>query len=323
MKKVVALSFIVVLFGLAICYFHDGDLDMRFQNRGPMEIVAHRGLSQTFPDEGLTNETCTARRIFEPRHPYLENTLESIKAAFALGATIVEIDIRPSHDGVLMVFHDNTLACRTDAEGMVWDYTAAQLKKLDIGYGYTADKGKTFPFRGKGLGMMPTLAEVLTAFPDRRFLIDNKNGNNMEVAEALVSTLSELPTARQKDIYLWSSDGAFETVTRELPGIERLLLSKADQKRYWKSYILSLGFRPETPAKANPGLGIPFEYTGYLWGWPNRVLNTIYAQDGRLYVVVQSEEQWSEVSTLPIDGIVTDNLDLLAPLLQVAPKHEQ
>ena len=26
-----------------------------------------------------------------------------------------------------------------------------QLKQLDVGYGYTADGGKTFPFRSKGV----------------------------------------------------------------------------------------------------------------------------------------------------------------------------
>ena len=44
--------------------------------------------------------------------------------------------------------------------GNVSDYTMAELKKLDVGYGYTADEGKTYPFRGKGVGMMPELSEV-------------------------------------------------------------------------------------------------------------------------------------------------------------------
>ncbi len=44
-----------------------------------------------------------------------------------------------------------------------------ELQALDIGYGYTADGGKTFPFRGKGINLMPTLDEVLNHFPDRSF----------------------------------------------------------------------------------------------------------------------------------------------------------
>ena len=37
----------------------------------------------------------------------------------------------------------------------------AELEALDIGHGYTADGGATFPFRGKAVGEMPTLGEAL------------------------------------------------------------------------------------------------------------------------------------------------------------------
>ena len=50
-----------------------------------------------------------------------------------------------------------------------------ELKQLDIGYGYTADDGKTFPFRGKAVGMMPTLNEVLTTFLENRILVNVKS----------------------------------------------------------------------------------------------------------------------------------------------------
>lgn len=45
-----------------------------------------------------------------------------------------------------------------------------ELKKLDVGYRYTADNGESYPFRGKGIGMMPSLDEVFAAFPNREFL---------------------------------------------------------------------------------------------------------------------------------------------------------
>jgi glycerophosphoryl diester phosphodiesterase len=56
----------------------------------------------------------------------------------------------------------------------------ADLKILDVGYGYTADGGKTFPFRGKGVGLMPSLAEVLQTFPGRRLLINVKSNDPAE-----------------------------------------------------------------------------------------------------------------------------------------------
>jgi glycerophosphoryl diester phosphodiesterase len=66
------------------------------------------------------------------------------------GADVVEFDVHITKDGQFAVFHDWTMDCRTNAEGVTGDYTMDELKKLDIGYGYTADHGKTSNFAGKG-----------------------------------------------------------------------------------------------------------------------------------------------------------------------------
>ena len=132
-------------------------------------LLAHRGIAQRFDEHGLTNNTCTATRILPPTHDYLENTIRSMQAGFNAGADIVELDVHPTTDGQFAVFHDWTLDCRTDGHGVTREQTMASLKRLDIGYGYTADGGRTFPFRGKGVGLMPTLGEVLSAFPSSAF----------------------------------------------------------------------------------------------------------------------------------------------------------
>ena len=111
-------------------------------------LLAHRGLAQTYPATGLTATTCTAARIYPPEHAFIENTLPSMRAAFAAGADIVELDVHPTTDGQIAVFHDWTLDCRTDGHGVTRDHSLADLKKLDVGYGYTADGAKTFPLRG-------------------------------------------------------------------------------------------------------------------------------------------------------------------------------
>ena len=49
----------------------------------------------------------------------------------------------------LAVFHDHGLQCRTEANGSPTELILAQLQTLDVGYGYTADGGATFPFRGR------------------------------------------------------------------------------------------------------------------------------------------------------------------------------
>ena len=58
----------------------------------------------TFHMDGITGETCTAKRIYEPEHPFLENTIPSMEAAFEAGADIVELDVQPTTDGEFAAF---------------------------------------------------------------------------------------------------------------------------------------------------------------------------------------------------------------------------
>ena len=68
----------------------------------------------------------------------------------------------------MVAFHDWTVDCRTQGHGSVRKLSLAELKKLDAGYGYTPDGGKTHPLRGKGIGGIPTVEEVLREVPRMR-----------------------------------------------------------------------------------------------------------------------------------------------------------
>ncbi|HEV7694256.1 MAG TPA: glycerophosphodiester phosphodiesterase family protein, partial [Hyphomonadaceae bacterium] len=142
---------------------------------GKIKLIAHRGVHQTFSKDGVGNDTCTADRIYPPTHDLIENTLPSMEAAFAAGADVVELDVHLTPDKQFAVLHDWTVDCRTEGKGVTEQLDMAYLKTLDLGYGYTVDGGKTYPLRGKGVGMMPTLPEVLARFPDKRFLINFKS----------------------------------------------------------------------------------------------------------------------------------------------------
>ncbi len=146
-----------------------------------LKLLAHRGVHQTYNTDGLDDQTCTATRMDHHVHDYIENTLPSIEAAFAAGAGVVEIDIAPTADGVLAVFHDWEVGCRTNSSGDIRSFSWDELSNLDIGYGYTAD-GETYPLRGKGQGLMPRLEDVFAAFPEGQFLINFKSNDVAEAA---------------------------------------------------------------------------------------------------------------------------------------------
>ncbi len=102
-----------------------------------------------------------------------EGTLLAFRHVDSLGADVLEMDVRRSADGVLVIFHDRRVDRVTDGTGRVEDLTSVQLQALDAGYGWSPDGGRTFPYRGQGL-RVPVFAEVLKAFPGRHLLVELK-----------------------------------------------------------------------------------------------------------------------------------------------------
>ena len=62
----------------------------------------------------------------------LENTLESFRAALALGIDQLEFDVRVTKDNELVVIHDATVDRTTDGTGLVCEKTFEELRKLRL-----------------------------------------------------------------------------------------------------------------------------------------------------------------------------------------------
>ncbi|HEX6230776.1 MAG TPA: glycerophosphodiester phosphodiesterase [Actinomycetota bacterium] len=98
-------------------------------------IVAHRGASSTHP----------------------ENTLASFRAALALGAPVVELDVRLTADAVPVVMHDADVARTTGGEGLVHELTAERIAELNAG---TPDAPEPVPTLRQALELMSGAAAV-------------------------------------------------------------------------------------------------------------------------------------------------------------------
>ena len=133
---------------------------------GARPVIGHRGASGSAP----------------------ENTLHGLRArARSSGADAFELDVRLTRDGAPVVIHDATLDRTTDRTGPVRGQTLADLRGADAGCRFTPDGGHTLPFRSTNV-RIPTLAEVLWAFPTVPVLIEVKEP---EVQEAVRRVLLE------------------------------------------------------------------------------------------------------------------------------------
>lgn len=103
-------------------------------------IVAHRGFSGYYP----------------------ENTLRAFEEALKLPIDAIEIDVRRTKDGTLVVMHDEAVDRTTNGNGHVSEFTLSEIEKLDAG----SWKGKEF------LGTrIPTLNETLEFIKQQTMLL--------------------------------------------------------------------------------------------------------------------------------------------------------
>ena len=162
-----------------------------FQGAGP-RLFGHRGAAGVAP----------------------ENTLPSFRRALADGVDVFELDVHATRDGEVVVLHDPTLERTTDGAGPVSALSLAELGKLDAGHRFSADGGRTFPFRGQGV-RIPRLAELLQAFPQVPLNIEIKPEGAAIVAEVV----RMVRAARARIVLAAEHDTIMQTIRAAAPEI--------------------------------------------------------------------------------------------------------
>ena len=237
-----------------------------------------------------------------------ENTLEAFEHALALGADVLEMDVRATADGAIVVIHDATLERTTDGRGPVSSFTLAELRKLDAGYRWTADGGRTYPFRGRGV-RVPALTEVFERFPEARMNIEIKPADPAFAASLCDSIrragmTQRVLVASMRDEALDAFRGACPEVATSMgPGEARWFLF---------AHLARLTAATSPRAAA---LQIPYRLGERVL--PSAAL--VAAARGRnlrLHAwTVNDEERLRQLIAMGVDGIITDRPDLLLRLL--------
>ncbi len=207
-----------------------------------------------------------------------ENTLRSFRRAVADGCDEIELDLRVTADGELVIMHDATVDRTTSGTGAVEELTLAELRALDAGLGE----------------QVPTWAETVAAI-DVRFQAEVK-------AEAAVPLLAQslksdpalaertLVTSFHPEILLAVRE-AFPDVTTghifgRTPDIAEVIARTRAAGATWSLCGIA-GLTPEAVADLHTnGLSVT--------AWP-----------------VPDAETLAKAAALRVDGITTDNPHLL------------
>ena len=214
--------------------------------------------------------------------------------------------------------------CRTEGTGVTRHHDLDYLKTLDLGYGYTADNGKTFPLRGKGVGLLPELGEVFSAFPSQKFLINFK-GRETREGEMLATLLDENPKWRQS---VWGVYGGAESTWRATKRVGGNLhgFTRASVKNCLKRYI-AFGWTSYVPESCrNTFVMVPMNRAPWLWGWPNLFSQRLQSVNSEIILIGNMDsngapgiDTLTQVSRIPetFSGYIwTNKVEVVGPAVQ-------
>ncbi len=230
-------------------------------------IVAHRGASRIAP----------------------ENTLSAMRKAIEFGADFAECDVFQTKDGELVLFHDEEMDRTTGKGGMIWDYTLAELKTMEVGSWFHEE------FRGEPI---PTLREVIR-------LVKGKIKLNIEVKVS-----GKDPDIAQKVVEIIQSEGIEQDCM--VTSFEKPLILKV--KEIAPQVITGFIFDEEHPPDIFEG---NWEYVCSKRNIVDEDFVRVAKRKGKKIFVwtVNYPAEMKELIALGVDGIITDVPDLLKEVL--------
>ena len=222
-----------------------------------------------------------------------ENTLAAFSAATSLGYRHLETDVHLSADGVLIAFHDDQLDRVTNKQGKISELTWGQISEALI------DESEP----------IPTLAQLLEAFPTAFFNIDAKSD---ESVEALAQTLQKHGAEPRVCVAAFSHRrlkrlrellGAQQCTAASPKEVAQLMASS--RLRGSSSGSLSDYHCVQVPVKQN---GISLITSGFV--------KAVHERNCQIHAwTINDTQEMHRLLDLGVDGIITDHPSQLRAVL--------
>jgi glycerophosphoryl diester phosphodiesterase len=214
-----------------------------------------------------------------------ENTMPAFEHALAGAMDFIEADVQLTSDGVPVMFHDVTLERTTTGQGRVSEHTASELARLDAGSWYSSE------YEGVRI---PTLDEflALVAESEKKAMVELKFAWTADQVTTVIDSIDRHQTRGQVVLQTFSIE-TLVNLQAVAPGIPRIML------------VRELPSQPVPMAQrfGVVGLGTTAAAVARSAGAVEQLHE---AGIGLICYTLNTQDSWSEVRALGVDGIITD-----------------
>jgi glycerophosphoryl diester phosphodiesterase len=184
-------------------------------------IIAHRGASDRAPEE----------------------TMSAFKLAVQDKADYLEMDLRQTKDGKLVLMHDPSLNRTTNGKGEVSEYSLMQIKKLDAGRWFSSE------FKNQ---RVLSLEELINQYGSKtNYFIEARRVNNkLTMEKPILTLLNKKGLIKNKKVivesYSMMSLQKIHKLNKSVPLVQLTLFKEkkefTDKKiKEWKKYAVGVG----------------------------------------------------------------------------------
>jgi glycerophosphoryl diester phosphodiesterase len=262
--------------------------------RPEVVIVAHRGMAAGYP----------------------ENTLAAFRHSVALGFPVIEVDLRATADGHIVIMHDETVDRTTSGTGEVGQMTLAEVRSLyagsHAGPRFAGEPVPTYPetleaLRGSGATLVLDIKQGATLDNERVVRLTEQHGAAPDVIVGARSITDLLdfkrlnPSLRSLGLVPGPESGPPDPAA-----IEEFARAGADIIRLWPQWILA-----SRDQAAPPGRSLLVKRLHDLG-------KTAWATADTLYGDISPDhprEDLTKLVRLGVDGIITNLPELLRDVL--------
>lgn len=232
-----------------------------------------------------------------------ENTLLSFRRAARDGAGFVELDVRGSKEGEVIVTHDPTLQRTTNGRGQVSRKGLKELKALDAGYRFTPDGGASYPYRGQGMEI-PTLEELFSGLPQVHAIVELKQARPSIVKRVIDTAVRAGRAARV--LLATENDLIMEEIRRELRAQKLPIATGFSYGEVADFFSWLAGGKRGKFDPPGQAFQIPCEYSGMTLV-SEETVKAAHELGVEIFVwTVNDANEMKRLLGLGVDGIITD-----------------